>query len=68
MLAERTEVHRSSCLQVLGVLAGRPASCLSSEDVLRRMPLLSACVSETMRLHPPLSEIHRLAAQVGVDV
>ncbi|KAG2489146.1 hypothetical protein HYH03_012372 [Edaphochlamys debaryana] len=61
-LAGSAPDQRAARAEVLEVLAGRPPSQLTAED-LRRLPFLTACVQETMRLVPSFPEITRRAAR-----
>eukprot|EP00198_Chlamydomonas_reinhardtii_P004880 XP_001694216.1 cytochrome P450 [Chlamydomonas reinhardtii] len=61
-LAAEPQLQAELRREVLGVLGGRALGELRAEDV-KAMPLLAAVVNETLRLHPPLAEITRVATQ-----
>lgn len=51
------------CVEELeGVLAGRVPSQLRYDE-LRKLPVLTACINETMRIYPPVGGIGRFCAQ-----
>ncbi|EFJ44607.1 hypothetical protein VOLCADRAFT_118738, partial [Volvox carteri f. nagariensis] len=62
-LAHCPEAQRAARAEVLEVLGGRSVRELQSDAVQRRLPFLTACLNETLRLYPALPEITRLAQQ-----